>query len=78
MKITNSAIVARMTVSGFLSSNGRMITRSVAAPRTNANTIVVKNAAQNEKPWWVTSDHAMYVVNIAISPWAKLTTCVVR
>ncbi len=78
LKITNSAIVARITVSGILFSNGRMITRSVAAPRTNAITIVVKNAGQNEKPWFAISVQAMYVVNIAISPCAKLRTWVVR
>ena len=38
----------------------------------------MKNAGQNEKPWFVISDHAMYVVNIAISPCAKLMTCVAR
>ena len=40
---------------------------------TNAIASVTKNAGQNEKPWLVMSDHAMKVVNIAISPWAKFT-----
>ena len=76
--MTNSAIVTRISVSGSPPSNGRMITRSVAAPRKNAITIVAKNAGQNDQPWFAVSVHAMYVVNVAISPCAKLTTCVVR
>ena len=45
---------------------------------TNAIASVTKNAGQKDKPWLVMSDHAMKVVNIAISPWAKFTTPVAR
>ena len=36
------------------------------------------NAGQYEKPWFVVSVQAMYVENVAISPWAKLITPVAR
>ena len=36
------------------------------------------NAGQYENPWFVVSAQAMYVENVAISPWAKLITPVAR
>jgi hypothetical protein len=38
---------------------------------------VSANAGQYETPWCM-SDHATYVVNVAISPCEKLTTSVAR
>ena len=76
--MTKSAIVTRISVRGDACPNGRIATRSTTTPIRNAITIVTKNAGQNEKPWFVVSDQQMKVVNIAISPWAKLTTRVVR
>ena len=75
-RITSSAIVAITTVRTLARSSGRMTTRCSATPPTNAIPSVVKKAGQYEKPWWVISDQPMYVVNIAISPWAKLITSV--
>src|SRR5580765_414023 len=52
-------------------------TVSIPTPPKNEVATVRKNAAQYESPWW-TSDQAMKVENIAISPCAKLTTPVER
>src|SRR6185312_13173379 len=41
-----------------------------------AMTTVITNAQPHENPWCAFSDQAMYVVNIAISPCAKLITSV--
>jgi len=65
------------TVSTGARSTGRITARSSATPPANEIASVRKNASQNESPWW-TSDHAMKVENIAISPCAKLTTPVER
>ena len=59
-------------VSGEALSTGRMTLRSIATPPTNAIASVSTNAGQYGL--WLLSDHAMKVVNIAISPCAKLTT----
>ena len=58
-------------------STGRMITRSTTTPPAKAITSTRGNASQNEKPWFI-SDHAMNVVNVAISPCAKLRARVER
>ena len=50
-------------------STGRMITRSSSTPPTNEITSVPKNAHQYGTPALI-SVHAMYVLNIAISPCA--------
>jgi hypothetical protein len=54
-------------------STGRISTRSIATPPANAIPSTMGKAAQNESPWFI-SDHAMKVVNVAISPCAKLMT----
>ena len=58
-------------------SNGRINVRSIPIPPTNAITSTIGNAAQKPRPWFI-SDHAMNVVKVAISPWAKLIAPVVR
>ena len=73
----NRPRVTITTVSTGALSTGRMTARSISTPPANEIPIVRKNAAQKESPWW-TRDHAMKVENIAISPWAKLTTPVER
>ena len=50
-------------------STGRTIRRSMRSPPRNARTSVAKNAVQYGNPAF-SSDHARYVLNIAISPWA--------
>jgi hypothetical protein len=72
-----SPSVTMTTVRTDACSIGRMSTRSSATPPANAITRTIGNAAQNESPRFM-SDHAMNVVNVAISPWAKLMTRVVR
>ncbi len=57
--MTKSAIVARMTASGDECSKGRMTTRSIAAPSTNAKTTVIRNAGQKETSWFVVSVQQM-------------------
>ena len=47
-------------------------------PPANDASSVTANAGQYENPWFVVSVHAMYVENVAISPWAKLITPVAR
>jgi hypothetical protein len=59
LKVTKSAIVTRITVRWEACSNGRMTTRSTAAPRTKAIPSVRKNAGQNERPWFAVSDQQM-------------------
>ena len=49
--------------------------RSMRSPPTNARTSVAKNAVQYGTPAF-SIDHARYVLNIAISPWAKFTISV--
>ena len=56
---------------------GRMTTTWMTTPSTNAIASVKKNASQYETPQSM-SWYAMYVVAIAISPWAKLITSVAR
>src|SRR3954463_13536257 len=58
-------------------SKGRITVRSIAIPPTNAIAMTIGNASQNVSPWFI-NDHAMNVVNVAISPWAKLIVPVVR
>ena len=58
-------------------SSGRMTTRSRATPPANATASVPKNAPQYGTPR-SSSDQAMKVENIAISPCAKLMTRVAR
>ena len=65
------------TVSTGARSTGLITTRSIPTPPKNEIATVRKKAAQYERPWW-TSDQAMKVENIAISPCAKLTTPVER
>ena len=60
------------SVSTGARSTGRMTTRSIRTPATNAMPSVSGNATQKLIPW-VMSVNAMKVANIAISPWAKLT-----
>ena len=55
-----------------------MTARWIATPPTKEIASVAKNAPQNGKPWLTWSVQAMYVANIAISPWAKLMTPVER
>ncbi len=57
-------------------STGRMTIRSSATPPTNAIASVSTNAGQYDM--WCISENAMNVVNIAISPCAKLMTPVER
>jgi hypothetical protein len=57
-------------------STGRMMTRSSATAPTNAIAHVRKNAGQYDM--WCISENAMNVVNVAISPCAKLMTPVER
>jgi hypothetical protein len=64
------------TVSTGAPCTGRMTTSSSSTPPANAIASVSANAGQYDV-WW-SSDHAMNVVNIAISPCAKLTTPVAR
>ena len=54
-----------------------MTTSSVARPPAKAIASVATNAGQYERPHSI-SWKAMYVVNIAIAPWAKLITSVAR
>ena len=75
---TRRPIVIMTTVSTGARSTGRMITRCSATPPTKAIRSVVPNASQYVKPWLLISDHAMNVVNIPISPCAKLMIPVAR
>src|SRR5207245_11264825 len=75
-RITSSAIVAITTVSTLVRSSGRMTTRCSATPPTNAIPRLAKNAHHLKCVLWPINAQAMYVVNIAISPWAKLVTSV--
>ena len=59
-------------------ATGAMTTRWMPTPRANAKTSVAANAGQYDQPWFSISVQAMYVVNIAISPCAKLITPVAR
>ena len=65
-------IVTITTVSGGVDCTGRITASSIAAPPTKASTSVSANAGQ----YGICSIRlqATKVVNIAISPWAKLTT----
>ena len=72
-----SPIVTTTTASAPACSTGRITTRSRAIPPRNAIPSVAKKAAQKGRPHWI-SCQAMYVVNIAIPPWAKLITSVAR
>ena len=58
-------------------STGRISTRSIVTPPANAIASTIGNAAQKERPWFV-SDQATNVVKVAISPCAKLITRVDR
>ena len=51
--------------------------RSIATPPVKAIASTMGNAVQNDRPWFI-SDQEMNVVNVAISPCAKLMTRVVR
>ena len=59
------------------SSMGRITMRSIATPPVKAIASTMGNAVQNDRPWFI-SDQEMNVVNVAISPCAKLMTRVVR
>ena len=59
------------------SSTGRIRTRSIVTPPAKAIASTIGNATQNDSPRFI-SDQAMNVVNVAISPWAKLMTRVER
>ena len=76
LKTTRSAIVAITTVSTLARSSGRITVRCSTTPPANAIPSVAANAHQYERPWCAFRLQAMYVVNIAISPWAKLITSV--
>ena len=58
-------------------SIGRMTIRSSATAPANEIAIVAANAAHSGIPCSVNC-HAMNVVNIASSPWAKLITSIER
>ena len=75
LKITSSATNTVTTDSTGAFSTGRMITRSITTPATKETAIVSVNAHQYGRPA-LSIDHARYVENIAISPWAKFTTSV--
>ncbi len=75
-RITSRAMVAITTVSTLARSSGRITTRWMPKPPTNAMPSVRANAHQYEMSRCSIKAHAMYVVNIAISPWAKLITSV--
>jgi hypothetical protein len=69
----------RVTMTAFrtgASSTCRRTSRSRAAPKAAATTIVRRNAGR--KSILVMKVQAMNVVNIAISPWAKFSTSVDR
>jgi hypothetical protein len=80
-----SALMARnmpsvmiTTLSGLCDdSTGRMSTRSMSAPPTNATTIEASSAIQMPMPWSV-NHQVMKVEKSAISPWAKFNSPVVR
>src|SRR5436190_18349837 len=74
--ISSPIVTITIAISGRFST-GRVTTRSIAIPPENAINSVSANAGQYDMPWSI-SDHAMYVVNVAISPCAKLTTSVAR
>jgi len=74
--IRSPIVTMTITISGRRST-GRMTTRSTATPPANAIRSVSANAGQYEIPWFI-SDQARYVMNVAISPWAKLITSVAR
>ncbi len=56
-------------------STGRITIRSMSKPPTKASASVAVKATQYGRPA-LSIDHARYVENIAISPWAKFTTSV--
>jgi hypothetical protein len=58
-------------------STGRMSATWSTSPSTNEMASVAKKASQYDRPHWM-SWYVTYVVAIASSPWAKLTTCVAR
>jgi hypothetical protein len=70
-------IVTITIASGDACSTGLIRTRSTATPPVKAITSVSAKAGQYGMPRFISSQ-AMYVVNMAISPWAKFTTCVER
>ena len=72
-----SPSVTITSVSTSPPSTGRMITRSISMPPTNERTSVASSASPSGSPA-SSSPQAMKVLNIAISPWAKLTMPVVR
>ena len=78
LKISTSPIVMITTVSTDALATGAITTRWIPSPSTNANRSVATNAGQYDQPWCSISAQAMYVVNIAISPCAKLITPVAR
>ena len=55
--------------SGGRDFTGLTSTRSVTAPITSPEASAITNANQYHTPCWITTS-AMYVVNIAIAPWA--------
>ena len=65
------------SVSTEARSIGRINVRSIATPPRNDSPSVRKNAPQYGTPHSI-SCHARKVENVAISPWAKLTTRVER
>jgi hypothetical protein len=84
-QIQPAALLSRMSspsvtitrTSGSPPSTGRMITRSMIMPPTNDRTSVSASAPASGRPVW-SRPQATKVLNIAISPWAKLTTPVDR
>ena len=75
--VSRRPIVTITITSSARRSTGRMTTRSTATPPAKAIASVSANAGQYDIPWCI-SDQAVYVVNVAISPWAKLITSVER
>ena len=71
LKITSRPMNTITLVSTGAFSTGRRMIRWISSPPTNEIATVAKNATQYGQPACI-SAQAMNVLNIAISPWAKL------
>ena len=75
LKISSRPMNTITLVSTGAFSTGRKIMRCSTSPAVNEIATVARNAAQYDQPLWINAQ-AMKVLNVAISPCAKLMWCV--
>ena len=70
-KIASSPMKTTTIDSTEACRKGRRIVRSIVIPMRKDSAAAAISAIQKLKPHWISCQHR-YVLNIAISPWAKL------